>query len=96
MGKQCRRRQESRVVSPNADRRTTTPTPQRAPQPSEVQDTLQKILEAIEDSKNTLRQEIGKVSAEQGLLRKDHRKLVERVDNAEEELNEMGTSHQAQ
>ncbi|KAJ1170011.1 hypothetical protein NDU88_001892 [Pleurodeles waltl] len=36
------------------------------------------------------------VSAELSLLRTDHWKLVERVDNAGEELNEMGTSHRVQ
>ncbi|KAJ1197347.1 hypothetical protein NDU88_001207 [Pleurodeles waltl] len=80
MGKQRFRPQESGAARPEADCRTTM-------QPPQVQNTLQKILEATEDSKNILRQEIGKVSAELGLLQTGHRKLVEKVDNAEEELN---------
>ncbi|KAJ1157231.1 hypothetical protein NDU88_009946 [Pleurodeles waltl] len=93
MGKQRPKPQESRAASPDIEQRAKTMTPQKSPQPSQKQDTLHKILEVIEDPKNTLRQEIGKVSTGLGLLRTDHRKLVERVDNAEEELNEMGTTH---
>ncbi|KAJ1205398.1 hypothetical protein NDU88_000833 [Pleurodeles waltl] len=77
MGKQCSRPQESRVESPDIDHGATAQTQQQALQPLQVQDTLQKILEAIENSKNTLRQEIGKVSVELGLLRTDHRKTGE-------------------
>ncbi|KAJ1208876.1 hypothetical protein NDU88_004259 [Pleurodeles waltl] len=95
MGKQHPRPQESWAASSDANHGTTTLTPQRPLQPPPVQDTLLKILEASEDSKNTLRQEIGKVSVELGLLRTDHRKLVGRVDNVEDWLTEMGTSHQA-
>ncbi|KAJ1130812.1 hypothetical protein NDU88_009159 [Pleurodeles waltl] len=62
-------------------------------QPPQMQDTLQKILEAIEDSKKTLRQEIRKVSVELAPLRTDHWKLTDRVKNTEEDLKELGTSH---
>ncbi|KAJ1114891.1 hypothetical protein NDU88_003121 [Pleurodeles waltl] len=96
MGKQCPKLLEWRVASPNIKQRAKTTTPRRAPQQLQMQDTLQKILEAIEDSKNSLQEEIWKVSTERGLLRTDHQKLVERVDNAEKELNEMDTSHRAQ
>ncbi|KAJ1211888.1 hypothetical protein NDU88_007236 [Pleurodeles waltl] len=58
-----------------------------------MHDTLQKKLEAIEDSKNTLWQEIRKAFVELGLLRFDHWKLSDRVKNKEEELNDLGTLH---
>ncbi|KAJ1197728.1 hypothetical protein NDU88_001582 [Pleurodeles waltl] len=64
-----------------------------------MQATLEKILEAIEESKNTLRQEIRKVSTELSHLRADHRKLSDRVKTTEEELTSLGTqqrSHETQ
>ncbi|KAJ1083926.1 hypothetical protein NDU88_004081 [Pleurodeles waltl] len=64
-----------------------------------MQATLQKILEAIEELKNTLRQEIGKVSTELSHLRADHQELSDRVKTIEEELTSLGTqqrSHETQ
>ncbi|KAJ1214800.1 hypothetical protein NDU88_002411 [Pleurodeles waltl] len=49
------------------------------PIPSSLQDTLDKILGAIEESKTTLQREIGQLSVELGLLRADHQKLSDRV-----------------
>ncbi|KAJ1109228.1 hypothetical protein NDU88_006591 [Pleurodeles waltl] len=63
--------------------------------PEGTEATLQKILEAIEESKNTLRQEIGKVSTELSHLWADHRKLSDRVKTTEEELTRLGTQQQS-
>ncbi|KAJ1126031.1 hypothetical protein NDU88_004444 [Pleurodeles waltl] len=49
----------------------------------EMSDTLNKILGAIEDSKLTLQQDIGKVTAKLGLLHADHQKLTDKVQEVE-------------
>ncbi|KAJ1121902.1 hypothetical protein NDU88_000411 [Pleurodeles waltl] len=60
-----------------------------------MQDTLNKILVAIEDTKLTLSQEIGKVSSELSHLRTDHHKLVDRVEATETSLEELQPMHRA-
>ncbi|KAJ1184282.1 hypothetical protein NDU88_001090 [Pleurodeles waltl] len=56
-----------------------------------MQDTLNRILGAIEDTKLTLIQEIRKVSAELSHLRMDHH----RVKDTETALEELQPAHQA-
>ncbi|KAJ1205462.1 hypothetical protein NDU88_000897 [Pleurodeles waltl] len=53
--------------------------------PEGMSDTLNKILGAIEDSKFTPQMDIGKVSAELGLLRAEHQKLSDKVHQDPEE-----------
>ncbi|KAJ1163124.1 hypothetical protein NDU88_003587 [Pleurodeles waltl] len=50
---------------------------------SKVQDTLDKILGAIEDTRATLQHDINQVAVEVGLLLADHQKLEDRVKEAE-------------
>ncbi|KAJ1150535.1 hypothetical protein NDU88_003326 [Pleurodeles waltl] len=57
--------------------------------PSMMQDTVNKILGAIEDTKLSLSQEIGKISSELSHLRTDHHKLVDRVEATETSLEEL-------
>ncbi|KAJ1118282.1 hypothetical protein NDU88_006477 [Pleurodeles waltl] len=54
-----------------------------------LQATLDKILGAIEDTKVTLQLDIGKVSVEVSLLRADHQKSADRVQEAETALVEL-------
>ncbi|KAJ1165273.1 hypothetical protein NDU88_005701 [Pleurodeles waltl] len=54
-----------------------------------LQATLDKILGAIEDTKTTLQGDIGQVSVEVSLLRADHQKLADRVQEAETVLAEL-------
>ncbi|KAJ1129591.1 hypothetical protein NDU88_007958 [Pleurodeles waltl] len=60
-----------------------------------MQDTLNKILGAIEDTKLTLSKEIGKVSSELSHLRTHHHKLVDRVEATETSLGELQPAHRA-
>ncbi|KAJ1191730.1 hypothetical protein NDU88_001046 [Pleurodeles waltl] len=62
--------------------------PQDPPQPT-VQDTLDKILGAIEDTKSTLQRDINQVAVEVGLLRAVHHRLVDRVKEIENTLAEI-------
>ncbi|KAJ1164469.1 hypothetical protein NDU88_004906 [Pleurodeles waltl] len=63
--------------------------------PSTMQDILNKILGAIEDTKLSLSQEIGKVSPELSCLRTDHHKPADRVTNTETSLEELQPAHGA-
>ncbi|KAJ1104073.1 hypothetical protein NDU88_001488 [Pleurodeles waltl] len=56
--------------------------------------TLDRIMGAIEDTKMTLSQEIGKDSTELGLLCTNHHKLSNRVMYAEAVLADLQSSHQ--
>ncbi|KAJ1143628.1 hypothetical protein NDU88_009934 [Pleurodeles waltl] len=60
-----------------------------------MQDTLNRILGAIEDTKLTLSQEIGKVSAELSHLQTDHHKLLDRVKAIETTLDDLQPAHHA-
>ncbi|KAJ1115859.1 hypothetical protein NDU88_004080 [Pleurodeles waltl] len=59
-----------------------------------LQATLDKILEAIEDSKTTLQWDIGQVSVKVNLLRADHQKLADRVKENEIVLAEISPVQQ--
>ena len=50
--------------------------------PPALQSTLDQILLAIADTKTALQSQIGTVATELSLQRADHRKFVERVDEA--------------
>ncbi|KAJ1149524.1 hypothetical protein NDU88_002331 [Pleurodeles waltl] len=60
-----------------------------------MQDTLNKLLGAIEDTKLTLSQEIVKVSSELSHLRSDHHKSVYRVTTIEPSLEELQPTYRA-
>ncbi|KAJ1142381.1 hypothetical protein NDU88_008707 [Pleurodeles waltl] len=63
--------------------------------PTMMQDTMKKILGAIEDIKLTLRQEIRKVSSELNHLRTYHHKLANREEATETSLEELQPAHRA-
>ncbi|KAJ1211708.1 hypothetical protein NDU88_007064 [Pleurodeles waltl] len=63
--------------------------------PSNVQDTWNRILVAMEDTKLILSQEIGKVSAELGHLCTDHHKVSHRVKDTEAVRKDLQPAHQA-
>ncbi|KAJ1191169.1 hypothetical protein NDU88_000485 [Pleurodeles waltl] len=69
--------------------------PEEGAVPTTMQDTLNKILGAIEDTKLTLSQEIRKVSFELSHLRTDHHKLEDRVEATETSLEELQPAHRA-
>ncbi|KAJ1083279.1 hypothetical protein NDU88_003438 [Pleurodeles waltl] len=54
-----------------------------------VQVTLDKILGAIEENRTMLQRDIGQVAVEVGLLRADHQKLADRVQEMETALAEL-------
>ncbi|KAJ1096788.1 hypothetical protein NDU88_001919 [Pleurodeles waltl] len=56
---------------------------------SHLQATLDKILGAIDDTKVTLERDIKQVLVEVSLLRADHQKLADRVQEAETALVEL-------
>ncbi|KAJ1125487.1 hypothetical protein NDU88_003916 [Pleurodeles waltl] len=60
-----------------------------APGPHSLQDTLDKIPGATEESKTILQREIGQVSVELSLLGADHQELTDRVRCAETTLTDM-------
>ncbi|KAJ1107978.1 hypothetical protein NDU88_005363 [Pleurodeles waltl] len=91
MGKQGLKSQVQRPLSPDSEQGVGEPILHQPMKPPLMQATLQKILEAIEESKNTLRQEIGKVWKELSHLKADHQKLYDRVNTTEEELTRLGT-----
>ncbi|KAJ1118929.1 hypothetical protein NDU88_007116 [Pleurodeles waltl] len=62
--------------------------------PGKMQDTLDNILGASEESKNTLWQEIGKVSVELSLLRTDHQNLSAREKSTKATLADLHPSYQ--
>ena len=55
--------------------------------PPALQLTLDKILQAITDTRDTLQLQIGTVSTELGLPRADHRNLVDRVKTTEDAVD---------
>ena len=63
--------------------------------PPVLQLTLDKILQAIADTKSTLQSQIGSVAMELGLLRADHRSLSERVKSNEGTLGELQPAQKA-
>ncbi|KAJ1207843.1 hypothetical protein NDU88_003233 [Pleurodeles waltl] len=69
--------------------------PEEGAAPTTMQDTLNKILGAIEDTKRNLSQEIWKVSSELSHLRTDHHKLADRVEATETSLEELQPAHRA-
>ncbi|KAJ1174587.1 hypothetical protein NDU88_006407 [Pleurodeles waltl] len=48
-----------------------------------------KVLQAIQDSKMAMEAQLGTIQMETGLLRADHTKLVDRMDDAESTLTKM-------
>ena len=62
--------------------------------PASLQQTLDKILNAIAESRDTLQQQIGSVAVELGLLRADHTKLSGRVTTHEAVLKTIQPEHQ--
>ena len=57
--------------------------------PLALKATLDKILQAITETKETLQAQIGTVTTELSLLRADHRKLTEKVTTVEGEVTEL-------
>ncbi|KAJ1173468.1 hypothetical protein NDU88_005300 [Pleurodeles waltl] len=76
-------------------RQLTIGEPGESAAPTMMQDTLNKILGSIEDTKLTLNQKIGKASSELSHLRMDHHKLVDRVEATETTLEDLQPAHQA-
>lgn len=54
-----------------------------------IRQQLDKILEAITDTRNALQQDIGAVSVGLGLLRTEHHKLEDRVKGTERKIEEI-------
>ena len=57
--------------------------------PPILQHTLDKILAAIADSKDTLQKQISTIAVEMGLLGADHKKLVDKVGATEGAIAEL-------
>ena len=75
-----------------AERQPTKVGPEQIP--TALQHSLNKILDAIAESKNTLQKQIGSVAVELELLRADHNKLSERVKTTETTLETLQPEQQ--
>ncbi|KAJ1202345.1 hypothetical protein NDU88_006145 [Pleurodeles waltl] len=95
MGKLSHKIQGSSRVERGLQRPLIGGEPEVGTVPSTMQDTLNRILRATEDTKLTLSQEIGKVSSELSHLRSDHHKLADRVTTTETSLEELQPAHRA-